>query len=175
MESTHLPFNSKQPEIEPGDMDHKGRQAMWNWVFQPPDCLRFGLMAYNDEKGVRCNDVPGAYKCSCCKMPGRAHPGPQRQYHRQQSSVSSLATISSTHTHPTLSCSLKQSGPDLTAAFGDAAAEQQTPSNRKGKPGRQLYSVFFISSSKIQGHLLILPCVGKRKPLAFHPVVPNDY
>jgi superfamily II DNA helicase RecQ len=87
-----LPRNPQTPPTIPqGTIDHKGKLAMYQWVFpNRPICLRFGLTSFCDPIGAHCSDKPAFQKCSVC-LP--VEPPSQRIQDIQMALESTLAVM----------------------------------------------------------------------------------
>lgn len=62
-----LPRNKSKHGKDSDEVDHRGRQAMEEWVFGKKECLRFGLTQFSDGKGIRCMDRSNTQLCSHCQ------------------------------------------------------------------------------------------------------------
>lgn len=69
-----VPRTNRRPTLPFGSIDHGGKRAMYQLIFESNLCLRFLITQFTDGEGVLCSSDPSNYLCSRCKMSmGQTH------------------------------------------------------------------------------------------------------
>ncbi len=74
-----IPMFKKKLTIQPSEIDHKGVQAMHNFIWDTTSCLRYAITEFSDGEGVFCHDDPKRQLCGNCKAARHLSPGQSKQ------------------------------------------------------------------------------------------------